>query len=94
MALSSPLLIISVLASHSRPTLCREASCEFTVKQMQEMSLSPSDAVYFGQLYGMSDHLTYTLGGAGFRAYKYLPWGPVIVKSEKGVDLPRELRHT
>lgn len=31
----------------------------------------------FGQLLGMSDHLTLTLGKAGYRAYKYVPYGAV-----------------
>ena len=26
--------------------------------------------IYFGQLLGMADHLTFTLGRAGFQAYK------------------------
>jgi len=33
--------------------------------------------VYFGQLLGMSDHLTFLLGGGGWQAYKYVPFGPV-----------------
>ncbi len=33
--------------------------------------------VTFAQLYGMSDHITYNLARAGFRAGKYLPYGPV-----------------
>mmetsp|Transcript_5158 Transcript_5158/g.12386 ORF Transcript_5158/g.12386 Transcript_5158/m.12386 type:complete len:584 (-) Transcript_5158:277-2028(-) len=54
-----------------------QASVENAVQRMHELGLGAQDAVYFGQLYGMSDHLTNTLGGAGYRAYKYLPWGPV-----------------
>jgi hypothetical protein len=33
--------------------------------------------VYFGQLLGMADHLTFTLGMAKHRAYKYVPYGQV-----------------
>jgi len=33
--------------------------------------------VYFGQLLGMADHLSFTLGRAGFRIHKILPYGPV-----------------
>jgi len=60
-----------MVASHN------QASTEEAVRQMAELGLQPRDAVYFGQLYGMSDCLTSTLGAAGYRAYKYLPWGPV-----------------
>ncbi len=33
--------------------------------------------IYFSQLYGMSDHVTYNLANAGFNSCKYLPYGPV-----------------
>ena len=33
--------------------------------------------VYFGQLLGMADHLTFTLGNGGYSSYKYLPYGPI-----------------
>jgi proline dehydrogenase len=33
--------------------------------------------VCFGQLYGMSDHLTFNLGSHGYRAFKYVPYGEV-----------------
>jgi proline dehydrogenase len=33
--------------------------------------------VYFGQLLGMADHLSFTLGAAGYRAHKIVPYGPV-----------------
>jgi len=34
--------------------------------------------VCFGQLLGMADHLTYTLARHGLRAFKYVPYGPVM----------------
>lgn len=32
--------------------------------------------VWFSQLYGMSDHITYNLSNQGFNVAKYLPFGP------------------
>ena len=29
------------------------------------------------QLLGMADHLTFALGAEGFKAYKYVPYGPL-----------------
>ena len=31
----------------------------------------------FGQLYGMSDNITFSLAKSGYRAVKYLPYGPI-----------------
>ena len=33
--------------------------------------------VWFGQLYGMSDHISYNLSKNGYNVAKYLPYGPV-----------------
>ena len=47
---------------------------EFATSRMAELGVD-SSLVSFGQLLGMADHLTFTLGAHGYRAYKYVPYG-------------------
>lgn len=54
-----------------------QESVERAVTAMQKYDVPPSAGVYFGQLMGMADHLTFTLGASGYKAYKYVPYGKV-----------------
>lgn len=55
-----------------------QESCEGLIELMKQKGLAPNDErVYFSQLYGMSDNLSYNLAHAGYRVAKYLPYGPV-----------------
>jgi proline dehydrogenase len=55
-----------------------EASCLFAAKYMQGHNIpANTDRVYFSQLYGMSDNISFNLAHEGFHVAKYLPYGPV-----------------
>ena len=60
-----------MVASHN------QRSVELAVAGMDELGLRPNDGVYFGQLLGMADNLTFTLGANGYGAYKYVPFGSI-----------------
>lgn len=63
-------------------TLCagthNEKSSMHLTEKMKELKI-PNDHknIYFSQLFGMSDHITYNLADAGYNVTKYLPYGPV-----------------
>lgn len=55
-----------------------EKSTELVMDRMKSENLSHDDSrIHFGQLYGMSDNITYYLGEKKYNACKYLPYGPV-----------------
>ena len=55
-----------------------ENSCKITAELMQKHNIAKEDPrVYFAQLYGMSDNLSYTLANEGYNVAKYVPYGPV-----------------
>lgn len=71
-----------MVASHNQD------SVRFVVGEMQRLGIRPEDGVYFGQLLGMADHLTFTLGRHGYKSYKYIPYGPI------GEVIPYLIRRT
>lgn len=55
-----------------------EASSYLVMQLMQENGLVRNDSrIWFGQLYGMSDNISYNLAANGYNIAKYLPFGPV-----------------
>ena len=55
-----------------------EQSSYLLMQLMEEKGLLKNDPrVFFGQLYGMSDHISYNLAQNGYQVAKYLPFGPV-----------------
>lgn len=55
-----------------------EQSCEYLVNLMAEKNLQPGDKrIFFSQLLGMSDHLSFNIAAAGYNVSKYIPYGPV-----------------
>nr|XP_054775410.1 proline dehydrogenase 1, mitochondrial-like [Lytechinus pictus] len=61
-----------MVASHNQDTV------RHAVQRMEELGIGPKDRlVYFGQLLGMCDQVSFPLGKMGYAVYKYVPYGPV-----------------
>jgi proline dehydrogenase len=55
-----------------------EKSTHELIRLMHQNGISPNDPhIFFAQLYGMSDNLSYNLAYAGYNVAKYVPYGPV-----------------
>jgi proline dehydrogenase len=53
-------------------------SNKFLTVLMDKHGVKPSDPrIWFGQLLGMSDHISFNLSKAGYNVAKYVPYGPV-----------------
>ncbi|MDC3179084.1 proline dehydrogenase family protein, partial [Flavobacteriales bacterium] len=60
------------IASHN------EESNLIVINKIKKYSLNNDDSgIWFGQLYGMGDHISYNLAKNGFNVAKILPFGPV-----------------
>ncbi len=65
-----------------RISLCagthNEDSSFYLTLLMEKFNIKPQDPrVYFSQLYGMSDNISYNLAKHGYNVAKYVPYGPV-----------------
>ncbi|WP_396637916.1 proline dehydrogenase family protein [Maribacter sp. R77961] len=55
-----------------------EESCYKLIDLMSKNGIEKDNAsIWFGQLYGMSDHISFNLAANGYNVAKYLPFGPV-----------------
>jgi len=55
-----------------------EDSCRYLTELMTDAGLANDDpAIWFSQLYGMSDHISFNLAASGYNVAKYMPYGPV-----------------
>lgn len=55
-----------------------EESSYLAMELMQKHHINKNDQrVWFGQLFGMSDHISYNLASEGYNVAKYVPFGPV-----------------
>jgi proline dehydrogenase len=55
-----------------------ETSSMYLTELMEKHNLEKNDKrIYFAQLLGMSDHISYNLSESGYNVAKYVPYGPV-----------------
>lgn len=55
-----------------------ELSSQLLVELMNKAGINNNDnRIWFGQLYGMGDHISFNLADQGYNTAKYLPFGPI-----------------
>ena len=55
-----------------------ELSVSYLLELMEENNLKKTDSrVWFAQLLGMSDHISFNLSNQGYNVAKYVPYGPI-----------------
>ena len=65
-----------------RISLCagthNEKSSELLIELLKKYNISKNDSrIYFSQLLGMSDHISYNAAKEGYNVAKYVPYGPI-----------------
>lgn len=68
--------------NHAQMALCagshNEHSSAYLAELIAQKGIDKTDQrIYFAQLLGMSDHISYTLASQGYNVAKYVPYGPV-----------------
>ena len=59
------------LATHN------EKSIYNVIEFMKKNNISKKNEIYFSQLYGMGDNITFNLAHLNYKVVKYLPYGPI-----------------
>ena len=55
-----------------------EQSCQLLIEEMAKQNIAKNHPhIYFAQLLGMSDNISYNLAASGYNVAKYVPYGPV-----------------
>jgi proline dehydrogenase len=55
-----------------------ESSSAHLAEELIKRGIDKGDMrIFFAQLYGMSDHISYNLAEQGFNVLKYVPYGPI-----------------
>jgi proline dehydrogenase len=79
-------LMLDAIGTHEQPGRAavvvgthNEDSTRLAAEILVSKGWNPQEApVWFAQLYGMSDFISFILGHHGFRVAKYLPFGPIV----------------
>lgn len=71
-----------IMKNHHRISLFagthNELSCKLVMQQIEKLNFEKNDnKIWFGQLLGMSDNISFVLGDLGYNVAKYVPYGPV-----------------
>jgi len=74
-------LLFSVDHLRNMSIMCgshNEYSNKYLTELMQQRGIDPADKrIWFAQLYGMSDNISFNLAQDAYRVAKYVPYGPV-----------------
>lgn len=74
--------IIFCLENRDVVSIClgthNEYSCQHCIGVIDKMHIAHNDPhIWFAQLLGMSDNISYNLANAGYNVAKYVPYGPI-----------------